>query len=41
MDVSMYVQAALDHFARLDHTTVGQVVRETALLGRNGREINN
>ena len=40
MDVVMYMQAALNRFARLDQAKVGQIVMEIALLGRNGLEIN-
>ena len=36
----MYMQAALDRFAKLDQAKVGQIVMEIALLGRNGLEIN-
>lgn len=40
MDAVMYMQAALDRFAKLDQAKVGQIVMEIALLGRNGLEIN-
>lgn len=36
MDAVMYMQAALDRFAKLDQAKVGQIVMEIALLGRNG-----
>lgn len=40
MDAVMYMQAALDRFAKLDQAKIGQIVMEIALLGRNGLEIN-
>jgi hypothetical protein len=40
MGAVMYMQAALDRFAKLDQAKVGQIVMEIALLGRNGLEIN-
>ncbi|KAI5912142.1 tetratricopeptide repeat protein [Thauera sp. 2A1] len=40
MDAVMYMQAALDRFAKLEQAKVGQIVMEIALLGRNGLEIN-
>ena len=36
----MYMQAALDRFAKLEQAKVRQIVMDIALLGRNGLAIN-
>jgi hypothetical protein len=40
MDAVMFMQSALERFAKMDRATLGQTVMEIAQLGRNGLEIN-
>ncbi len=40
MDVVMYMQGAMDDFAKLPKEEVGRIIMEIALLGQNGLQIN-
>jgi len=40
MDAVMYMQSALERFAKMDKAKIGQAVMEIALLGRDGLAIN-
>ena len=41
MDAVMYMQSAIERFARMDPAEVGRITMEIAMLGRNGLEVNN
>ena len=40
MDAVMYMQSAIERFARMDPAEVGRITMEIAMLGRNGLEVN-
>ena len=41
MDAVMYMQSAIERFARMDPAEVGRITMEIAMLGREGLELNN
>lgn len=41
MDAVMYMQSAIERFARMDPAEVGRITMEIAMLGREGLEVNN